>query len=453
MGEKKYLKTEILKREIIKFGDFKLPNGKRTKILYDFCQFKKNPDLILKISHLIWKKLCSVAITEQFNSVCGTPFASEIVAKILSVPKKLINIQIECERKVNLDDNPDVLHHRNIKCLVIEDFIIRGNNMVTTVKKLRERGIKVQYAVCILDYEENGEEHVLSNGIRLITLFKKADFIFEAKKLGKISDDIFCRLSKYYIYFPGFPPRYTLSVRKEIVKHPTAVRLIDIMMDKLSNLCIEFDKNFKGDLIKVIRDISAHVCAIKINWILIENSEKSMMNELISISETYNFLIFVDKKFTPKVGKAYSEFHDGKHKLSMFADMISVDAEFSQIIVKGLLRNFARDCFKCDACILRTDKALTVNKDMDEIIKSSLYLGFNYDQFIMGFICHERFDNSGEFLNFIRITSLREKNKLGTRHCFTIMDAILRGADIILVGRQITDSKDPQMQARNYKAT
>ena len=62
-------------------------------------------------------------------------------------------------------------------CLVVDDVITTGGSTLKAVEALRRAGIKVESGICILDREEGGKEALLSAGIQMYPVFKKADFI------------------------------------------------------------------------------------------------------------------------------------------------------------------------------------------------------------------------------------------------------------------------------------
>ncbi|KAF0992898.1 hypothetical protein HZS_2531, partial [Henneguya salminicola] len=403
----------------------------------------------MKIYQAIWKKLSKLSIAEKFNCVCGTSLGSHNIAKILSSKNRILNIDIETEEI----SEPIQIRERNLpaplKCLVIEEAIHTGNSIVTTVNKLKERNIKVQYSVCIVVCDKKEEYYRFANGIRLISLFKISDFISEARTAGKFSENFYYRLNKYFIYFSELPFRYTLKNRRGIINHLTSVRLIDIMLYKLTNLCVEFDEYFEGDLIEVVRKISRHVCAVKIDLTLVEKLESSKIEELLNVSKTYQFLLFFERNFTFKGLPVNLECNEENHKIFRFADMISVDTMRSRTFVKEFLANSTIDYLQCDSCIFINDSVEANNTNFNEKMSSNSYL--KYNPFIVGFICQTRFDHSGEFLSCIRVEIYNDKKSGYKNICTTPLEAIRRGADIIIVGRQITAANDPLTEAKRYK--
>ena len=63
--------------------------------------------------------------------------------------------------------------------LALDDVITTGGSTLKAVKALREAGFKVNRALCIVDRQEGGAEALGAEGVALLSLFRKSDFIEE----------------------------------------------------------------------------------------------------------------------------------------------------------------------------------------------------------------------------------------------------------------------------------
>jgi orotate phosphoribosyltransferase len=59
--------------------------------------------------------------------------------------------------------------------LAIEDVVTTGGALIAAVEVLRAAGLEVERALCVLDREEGGGEALESLGVRLESLFRRAD--------------------------------------------------------------------------------------------------------------------------------------------------------------------------------------------------------------------------------------------------------------------------------------
>lgn len=63
--------------------------------------------------------------------------------------------------------------------LVLDDVITTAGSTLKAVRAIRQAGFKVRLAVCIIDREEGGRQALKEEGLDLISVFKKSDFLQE----------------------------------------------------------------------------------------------------------------------------------------------------------------------------------------------------------------------------------------------------------------------------------
>ena len=69
-------------------------------------------------------------------------------------------------------------------CLV-EDVVTSGGAAVESVEALREAGIEVRHAVCVVDREEGGADALARVGVRLEPLFRLSEIAERPKSAAK----------------------------------------------------------------------------------------------------------------------------------------------------------------------------------------------------------------------------------------------------------------------------
>ena len=60
---------------------------------------------------------------------------------------------------------------------LVEDVVTSGGAAVATIRALREAGLEVRRAVCVVDREEGGVDALAREGVRLTPLFTAADVL------------------------------------------------------------------------------------------------------------------------------------------------------------------------------------------------------------------------------------------------------------------------------------
>ena len=61
------------------------------------------------------------------------------------------------------------------RVLVVEDVVTTGGALIAAIEALRAADLVVETALCVLDREEGGNEALAALGVRLDTLFRRAD--------------------------------------------------------------------------------------------------------------------------------------------------------------------------------------------------------------------------------------------------------------------------------------
>ena len=60
---------------------------------------------------------------------------------------------------------------------VLEDVVTSGGALLEAVQALREAGLQVRTAVCVVDREEGGADELARHAVRLRSLFRAGDFV------------------------------------------------------------------------------------------------------------------------------------------------------------------------------------------------------------------------------------------------------------------------------------
>ncbi|XP_023255124.1 uridine 5'-monophosphate synthase-like, partial [Seriola lalandi dorsalis] len=148
------------------------------------------------------------------------------------------------------------------RCLIIDDTVTSGSSILETAEVLNKEGLKVTDAIVLVDREQGGVEMLHSVGIKLhpiISMSKLLDVLLAAKR---INHQTFQNVSKFIMDNNTFRPKEenasdVPATKKPRVEqnlqlsyadraklpniHPLASKLLKIMEDKQSNLCVSAD--------------------------------------------------------------------------------------------------------------------------------------------------------------------------------------------------------------------
>ncbi len=157
-------------------GDFVLRSGRRSRYYLDKYRFETRPDLLRPLGaaiaaavrehepdavRLAGPELGAVALAAAASLESGLPFL--IVrkdAKDYGTAKRL----------------EGVFEEGDCVCLV-EDVVTTGGAALEAVEALREAGLRVANAVCVVDREEGGVDAFARRAVRLRALFRASELV------------------------------------------------------------------------------------------------------------------------------------------------------------------------------------------------------------------------------------------------------------------------------------
>ena len=165
-------------------GDFVLRSGKRSRYYLDKYRFETRPDLLGPLgeriaatvrehepeaTRLAGPELGAVALAAAASLAGGLPFLIvRKAAKGYGTAKRLEGVFEEGETV----------------CLV-EDVVTSGGALLDAVEAVREAGLVVRTAVCVVDREEGGADALARHAVRLRPLFRAGELLGGEKTPAK----------------------------------------------------------------------------------------------------------------------------------------------------------------------------------------------------------------------------------------------------------------------------
>ena len=157
-------------------GDFVLRSGRRSRYYLDKYRFETQPDLLGAIgeriaamvrehepeaARLAGPELGAVALAAAASLASGLPFLIvRKAAKEYGTARRLEGVFEEGE----------------CVCLV-EDVVTSGGALLEAVEAVREAGLRVGTAVCVVDREEGGADALARQAVRLRPLFRASELL------------------------------------------------------------------------------------------------------------------------------------------------------------------------------------------------------------------------------------------------------------------------------------
>ena len=155
-------------------GDFLLRSGRRSKYYLDKYRFETRPDLLGPIGDAIAAAVSRVA--PDATRLAGPELGAVALSAAASLSGGLPFLIVRGAAKAYGTGNrlEGVFEQGEQVCLV-EDVVTSGGAAVEAVEALREAGLEVRNAVCVVDREEGGVDGLARAGVRLEPLFRASE--------------------------------------------------------------------------------------------------------------------------------------------------------------------------------------------------------------------------------------------------------------------------------------
>ena len=166
-------------------GDFVLRSGKRSSWYLDKYRFETEPEVLRAVGESL-----ADAVSEfepDTVRLAGPALGAVALAASAAMASGLPFIIVRGEAKeygtANRIEGP--FERGELVCL-LEDVVTTGGALAESVSALREEGLEVRNAVCVVDREEGGSDALARLGVRLHALFGAEELLKLRKTAAKM---------------------------------------------------------------------------------------------------------------------------------------------------------------------------------------------------------------------------------------------------------------------------
>ena len=157
-------------------GDFVLRSGRRSSYYLDKYRFETRPEIL----HALGERIAAQVREQAADAVrlAGPELGAVALAAAASLASGLPFLIVRKEAKDYGTSNriEGVYEPGECVCLV-EDVVTSGGALLESVDALRQAGLVVRTAICIVDREEGGVDALARRGVRLRPLFRANDVL------------------------------------------------------------------------------------------------------------------------------------------------------------------------------------------------------------------------------------------------------------------------------------
>jgi len=163
-------------------GDFVLRSGRRSSYYLDKFRFETQPELLRALGEEL---AAAVEEVEPDAVRIASPVLGAVVlaaSASLASGLPFVIVRDEAKKYGTANRVEGAFEPGELVC-VIEDVVTSGGAAVEAIEALREAGLQVRNAVCVVDREEGGVDALARKGARLRALFRASE-LAEAPKSG-----------------------------------------------------------------------------------------------------------------------------------------------------------------------------------------------------------------------------------------------------------------------------
>jgi orotate phosphoribosyltransferase len=173
--EKDLLGRLLVERALIE-GEFVLRSGRRSSWYLDKYRFETEPELLRAIGERL---AATVAVCEpEAVRLAGPALGAVALAASASMASGLPFIIVRGETKeYGTERRIEGTFERGELVCLVEDVVTSGGALGEAVSALRNEGLVVRNAVCVVDREEGGSDALARLGVRLRSLFRAGELL------------------------------------------------------------------------------------------------------------------------------------------------------------------------------------------------------------------------------------------------------------------------------------
>lgn len=157
-------------------GDFVLRSGRRSKYYLDKYLFETRPELLAPLGEAL-----AAAVREHdpaANRLAGPELGAVALATAASLHSGLPFLIVrKAAKDYGTANRLEGSYGEGDSVCLIEDVVTTGGAALDAVQALREAGLRVSTAICVLDREEGGVDAFARQAVRLRPLYTASELL------------------------------------------------------------------------------------------------------------------------------------------------------------------------------------------------------------------------------------------------------------------------------------
>lgn len=241
----------------------------------------------------------------------------------------------------------------------------------------------------------------------------------------------------------------TYKQRAEQCANPTAKRLLQLMDDKQTNLCVAADVITKKELLDLADAVGPEICVFKTHIDIIEDFDSDLIIQLERIAEKHQFLIFEDRKFADIGNTVKLQYEEGIYHIADWAHIVNAHAVPGPGIIDGLKEV---GLHKGRGLLLLAEMSSSGTLAYGPYTAATVEMARQNKDFVIGFIAMKKLTDDPCFIHMTPgVQFAKIGDALGQQYQTPEIVVGKNGSDVIIVGRGIYAAVDPLAEAKKYR--
>lgn len=239
------------------------------------------------------------------------------------------------------------------------------------------------------------------------------------------------------------------SDRAKLCTNPTAIKLLNLMDEKQTNLSVDTNLTKKDELLKLADAVGPEICLLKTHIDVVEDFDSDLTVQLTRLAQKHNFLIFEDRKFADTGNTVKHQYQYGIYHISSWADIVNAHTVAGPGVIAGLKE---AGLAKNRGLLLIAEMSTEGTLATGDYTKKTIEMALANKDFVIGFITRHKLLDDPTFINFTPgVKLIAGTDGLG-QQWITPEDIIYKqGCDIIIAGRGVYQAPDPAAEAKKYR--
>lgn len=241
----------------------------------------------------------------------------------------------------------------------------------------------------------------------------------------------------------------TYPERAKQCQNAVAKQLFSLMEEKKTNLALSLDVTTSSEFLSIADQLGPYICILKTHIDILSDFKPEVIDEIQKIAAKHRFFIFEDRKFADIGNTVKHQYEGGIYRIADWAHITNAHVVPGPGIIEGLK---SIGLPRRRGLLLLAQMSSKGNLAAGQYTEAAVKLAEQHEDFVIGFIATQRISDRPHFIHMtpgIKISA--GKDALGQQYQTPEQAILERKTDIIIVGRGIYESANPEKEASIYQ--